>query len=348
METICEFYEISVEEKADTTNRLAMAAINAGHEVWIIPADSFFFDEDDRVKALARKAPRSKYKSAEVFARDMLGKKVLEELITVGDLDVLFLRSDPSSELVNRTWARRVGLDFGRAAMRRGVLVVNDPNGLSTALNKMYFQLFPTSIRPRTIISRNHKQIKDFALKQGKNIVLKPLQGPGGEGIFFVRTDEMSNLNQIIDTLGSGGYIIAQEFLEGANQGDTRLFLMNGQPFKYKGHYAAYRRVRTGGHDSSGFLGESTFEKAELTDEILEVAEVVRPKLIQDGMFLVRLDIIDGKLIEINVFTPGGLEIAQQFEGVNFFQGVIAALERKVSYRNENNPNFSNLELTVL
>lgn len=340
--------DLSTEERAHSTNRLAVEAINRGHEVWLIPADSFFFDEDDRVKAMALKAPRAKYKSVDVYLRDMLGKNVIQELITVGDLDVLFLRSDPSVEVADRTWARRVGLDFGRAAMRYGVLVVNDPNGLSTALNKMYFQLFPRSIRPTTIISRNKTQIRDFAKKNGDNIVLKPLQGPGGQGIFFVKSIEMANLNQIIDTLGSGGYIIAQEFLPGAEQGDTRLFLMNGQPLKCKGHYAAYRRVRHGGHDSSGFHGEGTFEKAELTDEILEVAEVIRPKLIQDGMFLVRLDIIGGRLIEINVFTPGGLEIAQQFEGVNFCQEVIKALERKVSYKEDKVRTFTNLELSVL
>ena len=178
--------EVSEEEKANATNRLVMAAINRGHETWIIPAHSFYFDEDDKVKAIGLKPPKKNYKSSIAFTRDILSARVKEESIVVGDLDVLFLRSDPASE-THRTWARRVGLDFGRAAMRRGVLVVNDPNGLSTALNKMYFQLFPPSIRPKTIITRNIKQIREFALKNNENIVLKPLQGPGGQGIFFVK-----------------------------------------------------------------------------------------------------------------------------------------------------------------
>ena len=331
--------EVSEEEKANATNRLVMAAINRGHETWIIPAHSFYFDEDDKVKAIGLKPPKKNYKSSIAFTRDILSARVKEESIVVGDLDVLFLRSDPASE-THRTWARRVGLDFGRAAMRRGVLVVNDPNGLSTALNKMYFQLFPPSIRPKTIITRNIKQIREFALKNNENIVLKPLQGPGGQGIFFVKPHEMSNLNQIVDTLGSGGYIVAQEYLEGSEEGDTRLFIMNGQPLKHKGKLAAYRRVRNG--------GETNFEKAQVTDEMLEVAEVIRPKLVQDGMFLVRIDMIGGKLIEINVFTPGGLEIAQQFEGANFANAVIGALERKVQYMQQENQNFLNIEMAVL
>ena len=158
----------------------------------------------------------------------------------------------------------------------------------------------------------------------------------------------MSNLNQIVDTLGSGGYIIAQEFLDDADAGDTRLFLMNGQPLKYKGKYAAYRRVRKGSHDSQGFLGESKFERVTLTDEMLEVAEVIRPKLIHDGMFLVRIDLVGGKLIEINVFTPGGLEIAQKFEGPNFSHAVIQALERKVQYMDQDDHNFLNIDMAVL
>lgn len=329
--------EVSQEEKANATNRLVMAAINRGHEAYVIPADSFYFDEDEKVKAIGLKAPRNNYKSSNVFARDILGAKVLKESIVVGDLDVLFLRSDPASE-TDRTWARRVGLDFGRAAMRRGVLVVNDPNGLSTALNKMYFQLFPQSIRPKTIITRSKQHIRDFALRNNQNIVLKPLQGPGGQGIFFVKPHEMSNLNQIVDTLGSGGYIVAQEYLEDSEAGDTRLFIMNGQPLKHKGKFAAYRRVRETG----------SFEKAKLTDEMLEVAEVIRPKLIQDGMFLVRIDMIGGKLIEVNVFTPGGLEIAQKFEGANFAHAVIGALERKVQYMTQEYHNFMNIDMSVL
>ena len=115
---------------------------------------------------------------------------------------------------------------------------------------------------------------------------------------------------------------------------------MNGQPLKHKGKLAAYRRVRNG--------GETNFEKAQVTDEMLEVAEVIRPKLVQDGMFLVRIDMIGGKLIEINVFTPGGLEIAQQFEGANFANAVIGALERKVQYMQQENQNFLNIEMAVL
>ena len=70
--------------------------------------------------------------------------------------------------------------------MRRGVIVLNDPNGLSKAMNKMYFQLFPEEVRPTTIITRDNAEIKEFAREQGGHVVLKPLQGSGGQGVFLI------------------------------------------------------------------------------------------------------------------------------------------------------------------
>ena len=81
---------------------------------------------------------------------------------------------------------------------------------------------------------------------------------------------------------------------------------------------------------------------------MLRIAEIVRPKLVADGMFLVGLDIVGDKLMEINVFSPGGLGSAQSFEGVNFAAGVIRALERKVQYMNFYARNVNNVDLATL
>jgi glutathione synthase len=87
---------------------------------------------------------------------------------------------------------------------------------------------------------------------------------------------------------------------------------------------------------------------AEITDTHLRVAEVVRPKLVQDGMFLVGLDIVGDKLMEINVFSPGGLGSAQKFEKVNFTHAVIDALESKVQYMQFYRRSFDNVEMATL
>ena len=88
--------------------------------------------------------------------------------------------------------------------------------------------------------------------------------------------------------------------------------------------------------------------QAVITDTHLAIAEVVRPKLVQDGMFLVGLDIVGDKLMEINVFSPGGLGSARLFEKVNFAHAVIAALQRKVDYMRYYRRNFDNIEMSTL
>ncbi len=340
--------DIKMEETGYTTIRLAMAALNLGHEPWLVGAGDFVYDVDERVHAWARSVPKKRYKSSEFFLRDLQGGKAKTERITVDDLDVLILRSDPSADKGLRSWAQASGIIFGRVAMRHGVIVLNDPDGLSKAMNKMYFQLFPAEVRPKTIITRDRDEIRRFAREHGGNVVLKPLQGSGGQNVFMVRQDDLSNINQMIDAVSRDGYVIAQEYLHEATEGDTRLFLMNGIPLRHKGKYAAFRRVRTGGDMRSNIHAGGTLQQAEITAAHLRVAEIVRPKLVEDGMFLVGLDIVGDKLMEINVFSPGGLGSAQKFEKVNFARAVIRALERKVQYMGFYQRNFDNVEMSTL
>ena len=91
-----------------------------------------------------------------------------------------------------------------------------------------------------------------------------------------------------------------------------------------------------------------TKAKAEIDKAALRIAEIVRPKLVADGMFIVGLDIVGDKLMEINVFSPGGLGSAQQFEGVNFAVGIIEAIERKVQYMGFYQRNFNNVDMATL
>jgi glutathione synthase len=212
----------------------------------------------------------------------------------------------------------------------------------------MYFQYFPEEVRPRTIITRENSEVRKFAQEEGGNIVLKPLQGSGGQGVFLVRKDDLSNLNQMIDAVSRDGYVIAQEFLPAAMEGDTRMFLMNGLPLKHKGRYCAFRRLRTGDDIRSNVHAGGKLRQAQLTDDHFKIAEMVRPKLVQDGMFLVGLDIVGDQLMEINVFSPGGLGSAQKFEKVNFAHAVIAAVERKVEYMGYYKRNFDNVEMSTL
>ena len=339
---------IRTEEAGYTTTRLAMAAVNRGHEAWLFGADDLAYDSDEKVRARARAAPKASYKSSDAFLQDLQGKKAKSERITVDDLDVLLLRNDPSTDTAMRSWAQTVGINFGRVAMRHGVIVLNDPNGLAKALNKMYFQLFPEEVRPKTMITMDRQEIRAFISEVGGKAVLKPLQGSGGQGVFLVDENAKANLNQMVDSLTRDGYVIAQEYLPAAQDGDTRLFMMNGRPLRYGNKIAAFRRVRSGDDMRSNIHAGGKLRAAELTDMHFKLAEIVRPKIVQDGMFLVGLDIVGDKLMEINVFSPGGLGSAQKFEKVNFAHAVMEALEAKVSYMTYYQRTFDNVEMATL
>lgn len=339
---------INTEEANYTTSRLAMAAINRGHEAWVMGVGDFAYDVDEVIRARARRAPQKHYRLGTTYLADLQGKKAITERISVDDLDVLMLRNDPSTDTGSRAWAQNAGIIFGRVAMRHGVIVLNDPNGLATAMNKMYFQHFPEEVRPRTIITRDRDEIRSFVDNEGGSAVLKPLQGSGGSGVFLIRKEERANLNQIIESISKDGYVIAQEYLPAAHDGDIRLFMMNGQVLRYKGKFAAFRRVRSGEDMRSNIHAGGKLRQAIITDAHLQLAEIVRPKLVQDGMFLVGLDIVGDKLMEINVFSPGGLGSAQNFEKVNFAHAVIHALERKVDYMTFYRRNFDNIEMATL
>ena len=339
--------DVMTEQAGYTTVRLASEAVNLGHDVFLFGVGDVAYDPDELIRARARTVPQKKYSSHESFLKDLQGPKSVKVRITVDDLDVLMLRNVPSDDYLKRPWAAATATEFGRVAMRHGVIVVNDPNGLAKASTKMYFQLFPDEVRPRTLITRDHDEIKAFAREEGR-CVLKPLQGSGGASVFLVQKGDIPNLNQMIDAVSRDGFVICQEYLTAAKEGDMRLFLMNGRPLQVKGKYAAFRRLRSGDDMRSNIHAGGKLAAAEVSAKDLQIAEIVRPKLVQDGMFLVGIDIVGDKLMEINVFSPGGLGSAQKFTKINFNKTVINALERKVGYMKFYGRNFNNVDICTL
>jgi glutathione synthase len=339
--------DVKTEKAGYTTTRLGFEALNMGHEVCVFGVGDVAYDADEHVRARAKVLPKKSYGSNDSYFRDLQSSKAFDVRVTVDELDVLMLRNVPSDDFMARPWATTAATEFGRVAMRRGVIVLNDPNGLAKASSKMYLQLFPEEVRPRTLITRDHQEIKAFA-KQLGTVVLKPLQGSGGASVFLVRPDDLPNINQMIDAVSRDGFVIAQEYLPAAQDGDTRLFIMNGRPLRVKGKHAAFRRVRKGDDMRSNIHAGGRLAAAEVTDEALGLAEMVRPKLVQDGMFLVGLDVVGDKLMEINVFSPGGLGSAHKLTKINFSRVVVDAMARKVDYMKYYGRNFGNIEMNTL
>lgn len=219
---------------------------------------------------------------------------------------------------------------------------------MAIAINKTYFQHFPEQVRPKTCISREIEEIKSFITEQKDKVIIKPLQGSGGQSVFLIGENEQANLNQMIEAVTRDGYCIVQEYLPAAVEGDIRLFVLNGRALWHKGKYAAFRRVNKTGDARSNMHSGGESVEAEVTIQILDLVEMVRPKLVRDGMYLVGLDIVEDKLMEINVFSPGGLGSSQQHTGVDFTEAIIHDLERKIRYKSYYGASLRNVELATL
>ncbi len=339
--------DVQTEEATYTTTRLAVSAIHRGHKAYTFGIADFSYTREGAIHAHARTVRSSKYKTLEKHLAELQDEGNQPESICLDEMDVLMLRNDPSADAIERPWAQTVGILFGQLIASGGVLVVNDPEHLAHAINKTYFQHFPEEVRPRTCISRNVDELKEFIEQEHGKAIIKPLQGSGGKNVFLVGQDEKANLNQMLEAVLRDGYCVAQEYLPAAVEGDVRLFVMNGKPLANNGKIAAFRRVNQSGDARSNMHTGGKSEPAEITDKMLGIVEIVRPKLVADGMFLVGLDIVDDKLIEINVFTPGGLGSASQFTDVDFAAVVIADLERKVEYKKSSGAQMTNAELAT-
>jgi glutathione synthase len=335
--------DVETEKESFTTTRLAVAATERGHEVFYIDAERFSLD-DGGLHAGVFRAPKGAA-DRETFLKE-LGADDARDHISLAGIDILMLRNNPG-DTGDRPWAHDTGLIFGGVAVSQGVIVVNDPGGAYKALNKMYLALVPREIRPRTLITREEDEIREFVEKQEGNVILKPLGGFGGENVFVVKPDDGPNLNQMIDAVKRDGYVIAQEYLPAAQDGDVRMILVNGYPLEVDGEYACFRRVPAGDDLRSNMAVGGEPEKIEMNDDLMKVAEILRPKLVEDGMFFVGVDVVEDKILELNVFSPGGLGSPGELTGVDFAPAVIEAMEKKVSLA-EDDDRLSNVQLATL
>lgn len=338
--------DIKTEKANFTTIFLALTAHKRGHKVYILGVGDLGYSSDGHMVAQAKSVPDQSYKTNETFFKAL--EKSDPVKISSEDLDVLYLRNDPSEDINGRNWAQNAPYIFGQIAMRDGVIVLNHPASLSGAINKMYFQHFPEILRPKTIITRDRKEIEEFFEEQKQRIILKPLQGSGGKNVFIVDKNSKGNLNQIIEAISNDGFIIAQEYLPQAKDGDTRFFLMNGLPLEVNGKYAAMKRVNNKGDIRSNIHAGGVGGKADVDQQMLDLVQILKPKLVQDGMFLVGVDIVGDKLMEINVFSPGALNMISGMYDVDFGAAVIKAIENKVMYKKIYGQYVDNITLATI
>lgn len=325
--------DVMTEKDNFTTIRLARRALRNGHTVRLVSIRDLTYEADETVSGLAAAPRGTGYASdADLLADIQAGDAArTQEVLT--EADVMLLRADPADELPERPWAHPSSLLFAQIASARGVIVLNDPFKLTDATNKTYFQQYPAAVRPRTLISRDEGAIKAFVEAEGGRAVIKPLQGSGGRGVFLVHEASGPNINQMIEATVRDGYAIVQEYLPDAAKGDLRLITLNGEPLRVEGTYACFRRTNASEDVRSNISAGGGVAMAEPDANALRVAEIAAPKLKRDGMYLAGLDIVGDRMMEVNVDTPGGINMAEDMTGLDFSGAIVADLERKVRLR---------------
>ena len=303
---------------------LAAIAANRGHEVSMASAGGFALGADGVPRLRGRTLPQSEAIDAEGALEAI--RVGATHWLEIERLDALLLRNNP---FVQKPWARDIVFRFAGLARRRGVVVWNEPRGLFTAADKLYLLELPESVRPPTLVTRHSGKLEKF-IDTHKDVVLKPLGGSGGRNVFGVRDGSKRNLGPILDAIRRDGYVVAQKYIPEAVGGDTRLILLEGAPIEIEGKIAAVRRIRGPEDLRSNVHAGGAAVRADVTKGMLEVARAVGPRLLADGLHWAGLDLAGDLLLEVNVFAPGGLRAASEFEGCDFMTRLVETFEEAV------------------
>jgi glutathione synthase len=315
-----------------TTLHLAFAAHRRGHDVAFVSVDGLSHGDDSVVLGdLVRPRP-GRLKDPAAFAKALVADGASRADARLNDFDVVFLRNNPhvgGSEGDHFNPA----IEFGRRLKQSGVLVVNDPDGLARAGSKMYLAGFPAEIRPKTLISRSAERVRAFLRELDGAAIIKPLYGFGGQNVFYVGRGQTANLAQMISTVRAQGYLIAQEYLPAASKGDKRVLLLGGAPIAVGDRFAAYKRMRPKDDIRNNMHVGGARKPSALGEAERNMCELIRPRLVADGLYFVGVDLVGDKILEINVFAPGGIHNINDLYGVDVGTVVVRDLERKVELR---------------
>jgi glutathione synthase len=323
--------DIATEVDEYTTTRLARAAAQDGHQTWYVGVgDLELGSSDGPFVARAHAARWNDGDTLKTFMERI--KDTDSERVVMDDLDALFLRNESIDDLHERPWASPLGGVFGQMLSTRGVTVVNDPISLHRATSKLYLEEFPEQVRPRSLVTRDPAAIEQFVQEVG-HCVVKPLYGAKGRNVFMIEGSEETNLAQMTEAVLQDGYAIAQEFVDGGEDGDARIFLLEGRLLERDGKAAAFRRVPTGSDPRANISTGGRSVPLEIGEVELSIVEAMSDKLVADGMFLVGIDVIGGKVVEINAESPGGLQSVERLNGIDVAPTIIEALQRRAGTR---------------
>ena len=298
-----------VDINADSTFRLAEEAQNRGHDLYVYTPNDLTFNRG-KVAAKVRS----------INLKRTIGDHVnfgAVELLELSEFGVIWLRQDPPFDMGYITNTHLLDL------VAKETLIVNNPFWVRNLPEKLLVLEFPDLI-PDTMISRDLEEIKEFK-REFKDIIVKPLYGNGGAGVFRLKEDDknLTSLHELFFNMSSEP-LIAQSFLPDVKNGDKRIILVDGNPV------GAINRVPKAGEIRSNMHVGGKAEPAKLSQRDREICRAIGPTLKSKGQVFVGIDIIGDYLTEINVTSPTGIQELERFDNVNIEEMIWHAIEEKL------------------
>jgi glutathione synthase len=298
----------------DTSFALMRTAQERGHRILSFGQEGLFH-RDGQAHAMAREV--------EVFDRQGHHFRVLSEReVALGFLDVLWMRKDPPVDVAFLHATQLV-----EATGSRLPLCVNSPAGLRTANEKLWALHFP-ELTPGTLVSRDIGQLRAFIDEAREGVIVKPVDGHGGEGVVLLRHGDR-NIASVLELLTARGHdwAVAQEYVPAARQGDKRILLLDGEPL------GAILRVPLETENRANMAVGGQPVKTELTARDREICATLAPHLRREGLIFVGIDVIGDFLIEVNVTSPTGLAELARLEGGDPAGRILRHVEQLVADR---------------
>lgn len=301
----------SVDIDKDTTFALMLEAQRRGHEVLAgHPRDLFVQDgaPGAHVRPVTLRRERGRH------AEQGPDRRVLFD----AGVDVVWQRKDPPVDA-----AYVLALQMLRLCRR--ALVLNRPEGILAANEKLYTLRFP-ELMTETRVTRNLSDLLEFLDELGGEMIVKPLHGKGGEGVFYVQRDDRNLYALLEQATGFGRYwTMAQRYLPGIREGDKRILLVEGEPV------GAVLRVPAEGEHRANLHVGGRAERATLDEADRRILKTLAPVLRDEGLFFVGIDVIGGRLTEVNVTSPTGAQEIDRLEGISVEAAVLDGAERLVA-----------------
>lgn len=301
----------SINIKKDSTFAMMLEARRRGWELHYMQQSDLFLQDGHTYASMAR---LDVYDDANKWFN-------IKEIITapVSELDVVLMRLDPpfDMEYIYTTYL----LEY---AERQGVLVVNKPQSLRDANEKIFTGLFP-QCSPPTLVTRQAAHIRAF-LDKHKDIILKPPGGMGGKSIFRLQKND-PNISVVIETLTDHGsdFTIVQKFIPEISKGDKRILLINGEPVPY-----ALARIPAKGETRGNLAAGGKGEGMALTERDKWICAQLAPVLKEKGLMFVGIDVIGDYLTEINVTSPTCIRELDAMYSLNISGELLDCIQSKL------------------